>query len=128
MRHSCRRNPKPNYIMPASIKLTDKFTVTVTGNTPKEIIQGASFWLNDFPKQCGNCQSTDIAPRHRRTKGFDFYEARCAKCHHSVKISETKEDHSFFIRWDAKWLSPQQAYAESSGSSQPSSSDPDAAW
>lgn len=108
--------------MPCTIKLNDRFTVTVTGNSPKELIQGASFWLNDFPCQCGNCKSKNILPRHRKAKGFDFFEVRCSDCKHTVKISEAKEDHSFFIRWDAKWEAPQSGGEQSH---QPTSSAPE---
>lgn len=113
--------------MPASIKLTERITIQITGNTPKEIIQAGSFWLNDYPKACGNCSSTDISPRHRKAKGFDFFEVKCGKCHHSVKISEAKEDHSFFIRWDAKWQSTQEAKSDTGGSGK-LEDEPDADW
>ena len=114
--------------MPCTIKLTERITIQVTGNTPKEIIQGASFWLNDYPKACGNCKSADIVPKHRFNKPYHFYEVQCRACHHSVKISEAKETNEFFVRWDAKWESPQQRRDSEAPAAGKLEDEPDAAW
>jgi hypothetical protein len=56
---------------------------------------------------CGNCQSEDISPVHRKAKGYDFYEWKCGACHHSLRFGLTKEDHVLFPKRksdNGEWL------------------------
>ena len=113
--------------MPATIKINDRLTVQVPGTTAKEIIQGISFW-NTMPKVCGACKSPDVTPNARTAKGFLFMEMLCLKCHHTLKISEGKETHEPFIRWDAKWESPQQRRDSEAPAAGKLEDEPDADW
>jgi hypothetical protein len=41
--------------------------------------------------KCGNCQSENISPVHRKAQTYDFYEWKCSDCHHSLRFGTTKE-------------------------------------
>jgi hypothetical protein len=57
--------------------------------------------------KCGNCQSENISPIHRKAKGYDFYEWKCGECHHSLRFGLTIEDHVLFPKRksdNGEWL------------------------
>ena len=109
--------------MPATLRINPVLTVTISGNDPKEIFKGSSFWMREWPKKCGSCGSDLLLPLHRKASGFDFYEAVCMAptCGHSMQFGQQKADGSLFPK--REWKPPFQRDGEQSH--QPTSNAPE---
>lgn len=69
-----------------------KAWVTVECDTVKDAIKVISEYAEVFCEgECGLCQGTDVAPLHRTSKGYDFYEIECLSCGARLSFGQTKE-------------------------------------
>lgn len=80
-------------------------TITISGDDPKKAAVAGSFWL-EFQRHCGKCGccgSENTVFTHRKTKGYDFYEAACSDCGGRFPFGSKKEDGSLFPKRDKGW-------------------------
>lgn len=80
-------------------------TISIDGTDPKKAAVAGSFWL-EFQRHCGTCGccgSKNTVFTHRKTKGFDFYEAACSDCGGRYPFGQKKEDQSLFPKRDKGW-------------------------
>jgi hypothetical protein len=51
--------------------------------------------------KCKNCGGEDIAPKHRKNSGFDYYELECKGCGWRFKFGKKKEDDQLYPKgWE----------------------------
>jgi hypothetical protein len=108
------QQPKPNNIMPATIKIGSTLSISVPGTDIKQLFKDVSFWTNDFPKKCGRCESENLAPAHRNVKGFDYYSAKCGACGGEYAFGQAKEGGHLFPK--REWKPPYHGTQEQAAS------------
>lgn len=74
-----------------------KAVITVDAKTVKEAIKAFSEYAEVFSETiCGACESTEVVPLHRLSKGYDFYEMHCMACGARLSFGQTKEGERLF--------------------------------
>lgn len=111
--------------MAVSIKLPSGITVTSTATDEKQAITELNFWANEFPAECGNCKSTNITPRHRVSGKFNYYEARCGKCGHTLSFGQYESGVGLFAKRKDGWKPPYQGGGSERQESQKQSQESD---
>ncbi len=54
--------------------------------------------------KCDHCDSENVRPKHRNTKGYDFYSKKCYDCGWELKYGVTKDTGELFPKeWEAPY-------------------------
>ena len=59
--------------------------------------------------KCEHCKSENVRPKHRNTKGYDFYSKKCYDCSWELKFGVTKDTGELFPK---EWEAPYQPSEE----------------
>mgnify|MGYP001348781510 CR=1 FL=1 len=74
-----------------------KALITVDAKTVKDAIKEFSEYAEEFIEMiCGACESTEVVPLHRLSKGYEFYEMHCMACGAALSFGQTKEGERLF--------------------------------
>jgi hypothetical protein len=76
----------------ANIKVGGSTTIQVEGETPIDIIKGAS-QFTQLPRKCGHCGSTDLGFMHRSAGDageYDYLHLKCGECGAQADLGQTK--------------------------------------
>lgn len=61
-------------------------------------------FIESLPKHCGLCGSSQLTPRHRRVREFEFFEIGCTGCNAVFSLSRRRDDGTLFPNWKRGWL------------------------
>lgn len=75
-----------------------QMTLEVTGESVKDIFCaiGDAQEIFEAESKCGCCGSKEIYFRHRKSKGYDFYEMVCGGCQARFQFGQAKEGGTLF--------------------------------
>jgi hypothetical protein len=85
--------------------------IEISADNERDLFDRATLF-GEIPRQCGNCESTQLWPRHRIAQGrYHYYEVVCMACNYRAKVGQTQDSGALFCRgeWEPPYVPDEAA-------------------